>query len=80
MIIYKDYITFSVMKTKVNLITIPNSDTDYMSNFVIAEVGNKYYYLGYRPVDVDTAIFAWEQSCDKKLTDEEICQIKTNNK
>jgi len=73
MLLYKDYISFKVLSSEVNLINQQYSD--YSNNDcsnVVAEINDKYYYLGSKSPNLITAILAYEYHSDYKLTDEEL--------
>lgn len=75
MIVYKDYITFIVLGQEINLIT---GDTDYGSS-TVAEINNKYYYLGETIPNLDTAIKGWHQANSRTLTVDEFNQVINDN-
>ena len=75
MIIYKDYITFLINGEDVNLI----SDTVDAGINTVAEIGERYYYLGHELPNISAAIFAWQKINDLELSDEEFRQVLIDN-
>jgi hypothetical protein len=75
MIIYKNYSTFHVLGLTVNLITQP-----YLDGLnTVAEIKDKYYYLGNQTANVLAAIFAWELFWDKEISDEDFEKVLLEN-
>ena len=75
MIVYKDYVTFTVLGQEVNLIS---SETDYGTS-TVAEVNERYHYLGNEPPSVLAAVWAWQKINGRELTNEELNQVMTDN-
>lgn len=75
MIVYKNYVTFQILDNEINLIS---DETDYGIN-TVAEVKDKYYYMGSEPCNIATAIFVWQEMNDKILTDAELQQVMLDN-
>jgi len=55
MIVYKDYVTFTVLGEDIHLIS---DELDYGRN-TVAEIKNRYHYLGNEYPTISAAIFAW---------------------
>lgn len=73
MLLYKDYTSFKVLNSEVNLIN--QECYDYLNNKylnTIAEINDKYYFLGSQPPNLISAVIAYELHYDYKLTDEEL--------
>jgi hypothetical protein len=75
MLMYRDYITFTVMDKEINLIS---TETDYGNN-IVAEIDDKYYYLGDTLCNLDSAIIAWRQANGRELTSDEFKQVMVDN-
>ena len=75
MIVYKDYSTFSILDQEINLIL---NETDYGQS-IVAEVNNKYYYLGNEKPNIGTAIIAWQQVNGRDLNDDEFRLVLIDN-
>lgn len=75
MIIYKDYITFKFKDDDVNLIS---QEVDTGIN-TVAEINDRYYYLGHELPTISSAIYAWQQVTGVELTDEEFRQVLIDN-
>jgi len=75
MIIYKSYLTFKFFGQEVNLIS---SETDYGTT-TTAEMPNQYYYLGNERANIVSAIFAWQETNDRLLTNKELHQVMCDN-
>lgn len=76
MIVYKDYVTFTVMGKEINLIS---NETAY-GRSTVAELESQYHYMDDEPPNVATAIFAWQEVNGRDLTSEEIRQVMIDNK
>lgn len=76
MIVYKDYIVFTILGQEVNLIS---SDTVYGQS-TVAEIDNHYYYLGIESPTLGAAVMAWHDLHQRDLTNEELDQIISDNK
>lgn len=72
---YKNYISFIVMGAVINLIS---DETSYGRN-TVAEVGDKYHYLGDEFPGIAAAIFAWQEINGRDLTNEELHQAMVDN-
>jgi hypothetical protein len=70
----KDYITFLVLDQEINFI----SDQCYFGLNTVAEVNDKFYYLGSQLPNISTAIMVWQDINNKELTNEELRQVMTN--
>ena len=75
MSMYKDYVTFVVMGEKINLIS---DELDSGLN-TVAEINNKYHYLGHEFPTISSAIFAWQETNGRDLTNEELRQVMIDN-
>lgn len=75
MIIFKDYKTFSVLGSEINIIH------DYKANCAIsvAEINDKIYYLGSEGSGISAAVFAWQNINGRDLTSEEFRQVLVDN-
>lgn len=69
-IIHKDYMKFNILGTEVYV---------YTASYVIAEADGKFYHLGDRLPNLESAMVAWEQLRNTTLSSEEVAQIKTDN-
>ena len=75
MIVYKDYITFQVLGQEINLIS---SETEYGHN-TVAEMTDKYYFLGNEAPNIAAAILAWQKVNSRDLTEQELHQVLVDN-
>jgi hypothetical protein len=75
MIVYKDYVTFTVLGQEIGLIS---DELDY-GRSTVAEMNDKYYYMGNEYPTISTAIFAWQESFGRDLTNEELKQVMRDN-
>jgi len=75
MIVYKDYVTFTLMGKEINLIS---NETVYGLS-TVAEINNHYQYMGNEPPNVATAIYAWQEVNGRDLTNEELRQVMLDN-
>jgi hypothetical protein len=75
MIVYKNYVTFSVLGEEINLIS---DDTDY-GQTTFAELGGKYFYCGQVQPSISTAIFAWQDVFGREITMQELHQVMVDN-
>lgn len=75
MIVYKDYVSFKILGSEVNLIT-ENFDHGLHT---VAEIGSRYYHLGNEPCNLTVAISAWQRAKNKILSSDEIDLIYTDN-
>jgi hypothetical protein len=75
MIVYKDYVVFTILGEEVLLYS---DETSYGRN-TVAEIDDEYYYLGAEPLSIGTAIIAWQDYYDKLLTDEEFRKVMVDN-
>ena len=71
MIVYKDYLVFSILGEEVNLIS---DETDYGRN-TVAEVSDSYHYLGNEYPNIAAAILVWQDIHGRELTSEELRQV-----
>jgi hypothetical protein len=75
MIIYKDYVTFTILGKDINLIS---EEFDTYRN-TVAEIDNKYYYVGNEYPSMATAILVWQELNGKDLSNEELHQAMVDN-
>jgi hypothetical protein len=75
MIVYKDYVTFTVLGEDIHLIS---DELDYGRN-TVAEIKNRYHYLGNEYPTISAAIFAWQETNGRDLTSEELRQVMVDN-
>lgn len=76
MIVYKDYVSFKILGSEVNLIT-ENFDHGLHT---VAEIGSRYYHLGNEPCNLTAAVIAWQRAKNTILSGEEIDLILLENK
>lgn len=76
MIVFKDYITFTIKGQEVRLI----SDEIGTGHNTIAEMNNIYHYLGNEYPNVLAAVLAWEEMNNDSLNAEELHQVMLDNK
>jgi hypothetical protein len=74
-LVHKDYITFIILTQEVNLI----SDECYFGRNTVAEINNKYHYLGSEIPTIGTAILAWQEVNGRELDQQELRQIMIDN-
>ena len=70
MIVYKDYVSFTILDKEVNII----SDETESGRNTVVEIDNNYYYLGNEYPTIATAIFGWQDAFGRDLTQEELRQ------
>lgn len=75
MLVYKDYLTFTVMGKQINVIS---NETAYGRSTVV-EIEDRYHYMDSEPPNVATAIFAWQEVNGRDLTSEEFRQAMEDN-
>lgn len=75
MIVYKNYTVYKILNVDVNLIS---DQTDYGIHSV-AEINDKYFYLGPQSDNILAAIFAWELFSGRTISDEEFAQSLDDN-
>lgn len=75
MIEYNTTITYYVMGSKLELF----SDHTAYGWATIAEVNNRYHYLGDQLVNLQTAISLWEKLTNRSLNTEEIELVAIEN-
>lgn len=73
--VYRDYTTFIILGVKINLIA---GNVDYGTS-AVAEIDNKYYYLGEMIINLDAAIKGWQQANSRELTTDEFKQVLIDN-
>lgn len=78
MIVYKDYVTFIILKDKINLIS---DETDY-GRSTVAEFNDSstFYYLGDEHPTLSAAMLIWQQVNNRDLSNEEIDKVLLDNK
>lgn len=67
--------TFQIFGQEINLIS---SETDCGLN-TIAVMPKQYYYLGSEPANIVSAIFAWQETNNREMTDKEVHQVMHDN-
>jgi hypothetical protein len=75
MLVYKDYLTFTMMGKELNVIS---NETSYGRSTVV-EIDEHYHYMDNEPPNVATAIFAWQEVNGRDLTSEELRQVMVDN-
>ena len=75
MIVYKDYVTFTVLGKEINLI----SEELCAGRNTVAEVDNNYHYMGNEYPTISTAIFVWQEVNGRDLSNEELRQAMVDN-
>jgi hypothetical protein len=76
MIVYKDYVVFTVLGEEITLIS---SETAYGQS-TVAEINGQYHYLDNELPTIASAIFAWQELNNRDLTSDELHQVMTDNK
>jgi hypothetical protein len=76
MIVYKDYVVFTILGEEINLIS---SETAY-GRSTVAEINDQYHYLDNELPTISAAIFAWQELNNRDLTNEELHQVMVDNK
>lgn len=76
MILYKNYITFSVMNKEINLI----SEELSTGRNTVAEIDNNFYYMGAEYPSISAAIFAWQETGGHELSNDELRQVLIDNR
>jgi hypothetical protein len=76
MIVYKDYVVFTVLGEEIALIS---SETAYGQS-TVAEINGQYHYLDNELPTIASAIFAWQELNNRDLTSDELHQVMTDNK
>lgn len=74
-VVYKSYVTFSVLGKEVNLYT---EQLDYGFN-TVAELDDRFHYLGNEISNIASAIFTWQEVNGRDLTNEELRQVMYEN-
>ena len=74
-LIFKDCSTFSVFGEEINLYS---HEFEYGAN-TVAEVQERFHYLGNVPTTVSTAIVIWQELNKKTLNDDELKQVLQEN-
>ena len=75
MIVYKNYVTFTILGEEIILYS---DETSYGRN-TVAEIDGHYHYLDSEPPNVASAIFAWQEYYNKELTSEELRKVLVEN-
>lgn len=75
MIMYQDYITFTVMGEEIHLIS---EELDYGRN-TVAEIDERFHHMGNEYPTISAAIFAWQEVNGRDLTNEELKQVMRDN-
>lgn len=76
MIVYKNYVVFTILGEEINLIS---DETCYGRN-TVAEVNEHFYHLDNELPTIASAIFAWQEIYNRDLTNDELHQIMIDNK
>jgi len=76
MIVYKDYVTFTILGEEINLIS---SETAY-GRSTVAEISGDYHYLDNELPTIAAAVFAWQELNNRDLSNEELSQVMQDNK
>lgn len=74
-ILYKDYVTYNILGDELNLFSY---ETEY-GRSTVAELGDRYYYLGDEPANLESALFIWQDMQGKILSLEEFEEVTNNN-
>lgn len=75
MSVYKDVVSFVVLGDTISLIS---DETSHGLN-TVAEINDRYHYLGNEFPGIAAAIFAWQELNGRDLTNEELHQIMVDN-
>lgn len=75
MIVYKNYVVFTILGEEINLIS---DETSYGRN-TVAEIDGHYHYLDNELPTVASAIFAWQEYYNRDLTNEELRKVMVDN-
>lgn len=76
MIVYKDYVVFTVLGVDIALI----SDETCHGRNTVAEINNQLYYLGDELPNIYSAVLTWQDLNKKDLSQEELYQVMIDNK
>ncbi len=76
MIVYKDYVVFTILGEEIILYS---DETSYGRN-TIAEINGNLHYMDSESPTVSTAIYAWQEFYNKDLTNEELHQVMIENR
>jgi hypothetical protein len=75
MIVYKDYVTFTVLGKEINLMS---EELDTGRN-TVAEIDDQFHYMGNEYPTISTAIFVWQEVNGRDLSNEELRQAMVDN-
>jgi len=75
MLVYKDYVTFNILGASIDLISCDVNS----NNYVVAAMGNRFYYLGDEVPDLAAATYAWLKFTGKSLSAEDKQKIFSDN-
>lgn len=75
MLVYKDYITFTILGEEIHLI----SDETSYGHSTVAEFNDRYHYINDELPNISTAIFAWQEVNGRDLTSDELHQVMVDN-
>lgn len=75
MIVYKNYVVFTILNEEINLIS---DETCYGRN-TVAEIDGHYHYLDNELPTIASAIFAWQEYYNRDLTNEELRKVMVDN-
>lgn len=73
MIIYKNYKTFFVLGAEINIF---NEESLTIS---VAEINERIYYISSQGNDISSAIYAWQKTNNRELSDDEFRQVLIDN-
>ncbi len=76
MLVYKDYNTYKILDTVINVIS---SETDY-GPYLIGEIDDEYHYLDSGACELTAAVLLWQSTNGRELTNDEMFQIIEDNK
>jgi hypothetical protein len=75
--IYKDAVTFNILGKEMDFFKT-DKDSEY-PNFVVIETDKKYYYLGAEEINIESALFAYQDFFNVVLTEKQIEEIVKSN-
>lgn len=75
MIVYKDYVTFTVLGTQINLM----SEDLFTGRNTVAEMNDNFHFVGNEYPTISTAIFLWQEVNGRDLSNDELRQTMRDN-
>lgn len=75
MLVRKDCVTFDILGQEINLYS---EETAYGRN-TVAEIDDYYHHLGDEFPSISAAIFAWQETTNRELTNTELHQVMVDN-